>query len=265
MTEPTVSPLVVNLVVGFAAALIGMAKGGIGNALGGLATPILTLVLPPPIAIGLSLPLLLTGDIFATLSHFGKWDGRRVLYTIPGTFIGVVGGSFLLSRLISTPTVIEKLIGGFSLAFCIYKLSETRIRTWLRREVQEQRSTGEGAFSEGRLLTPGFSFLTGLVSTLANAGGPVFAVYLLLLNLQPSTFVATQALYFAILNVMKIPTFLQAGILRTTEIVQFAWAVPILFIAVRIGAWAEHRVNKQTFERLTIAALAIVAVFLLLK
>ncbi len=44
---------------------IGLSKGGLGSGLAGLVTPMMALVMPVSHALGMMLPVLIVGDIFA--------------------------------------------------------------------------------------------------------------------------------------------------------------------------------------------------------
>ena len=48
------NPVIFYLVVGLAAFLVGLAKGGLGGLLGSMATPLVALVVPAEVAIGLT-------------------------------------------------------------------------------------------------------------------------------------------------------------------------------------------------------------------
>ena len=85
--------------------LIGLSKGGLGGAIGALVTPLLALVMPVPIALGLALPMLLIGDCFALYAHWDGWDKRIVWAILPSTVVGVVIAGLLLDVL--TPALLH--------------------------------------------------------------------------------------------------------------------------------------------------------------
>ena len=58
----------------------------------------------------------------------------------------------------------------------------------------------------------------GASSTLAHAAGPIIVMYLLPLKLERKLFVATCALYFFILNSLKMPFYYQAGLFEKAEL-----------------------------------------------
>ena len=98
MPELNHSPVFVVIVVAFLGFMIGLAKGGF-NALGTLLTPILSLVVPVSLAVGVLLPMLIVGDAFAIYSYWREWDGRLVRWALPAGIIGALAGTFLLTSL----------------------------------------------------------------------------------------------------------------------------------------------------------------------
>ena len=73
MTLPEV-PLAFYPVAVVAILLTGISKGGFGAAAGGLAVPILSLVVAPPEAAGIMLPILCAMDIFSVYAWRGRWS-----------------------------------------------------------------------------------------------------------------------------------------------------------------------------------------------
>ncbi len=71
------SPLAVAIIIACLGLMIGLAKGGF-NALGSLLTPILSLVLPVSLAVGVLLPMLMVGDAFAIYVYWREWDVKLV-------------------------------------------------------------------------------------------------------------------------------------------------------------------------------------------
>jgi hypothetical protein len=83
-------------------------------------------------------------------------------------------------------------------------------------------------------------------------------------NLQPRAFIATTAIFFLILNYIKLPFYLYAGL--------FDWdllrrALPLLVLAP-LGVWIGKafvlRVNKEVYERVILLFLVISALLVLL-
>ncbi|MCB0226696.1 MAG: sulfite exporter TauE/SafE family protein, partial [Anaerolineae bacterium] len=104
-----------------------------------------------------------------------------------------------------------------------------------------------------------------ITSTLAHTGGPPIAIYLLMQNISPRVFVATSALFFAILNWLKVPSYYYLGLFDFNLLWQVAWLLPLLPLSVWIGKLLATKVNKVLFDRIIIGLLALTALFLLFE
>jgi uncharacterized membrane protein YfcA len=247
MNEPQV------VFFGMAAAvivLIGLSKGGLGAGLGALATPLMALVMAPEQAIGLILPLLMITDIFAVTVHWGRWDRRLVLLLLPGSVVGVTLGTFLITHVSST--TLRHGLGIIVLLFVVYKLFEKRILGSLTYHAQNWHGVLSGT-------------VAGFSSSMAHTGGPPITIYLLMQDLTPRGFIATSALYFMILNWIKVPYYAYAHLFHLEQLFQILWLLPLIPVAVWIGKWVVVRVDKLLFERIIIVLLAISALLLFLE
>ncbi len=232
--------------------LVGVSKGGLGGALGALVTPMLALVLPAPVAIGLTLPMFMIGDIFAVGIRWGTWDRKLIWAVLPGTLAGVILGSLVLGRL--SATTLGHALGFAAILYSVYRIWE-RGRQRPETVVNIVQPWQSAAFGAG----------TGFASTVANVGGPVFTVYLLMLRLTPDVFVGTSALYFALLNLMKLPSYAAANILQPETLVLIAWAIPIIPFGVWSGKILDRYLDMKTFELLILIFLILTGILLMLR
>ncbi|MCB0214347.1 MAG: sulfite exporter TauE/SafE family protein [Anaerolineae bacterium] len=229
--------------------IIGLGKGGLGGTLGVLATPLMSLVMPADHVIGLLLPILIIADIFTVYAHWMHWDTKLVLLLIPGAVIGMLMASFFIAGI--SPEMLRRGIGVIVLLFVIYKLLEQRI---LSAYYKPRGWHGLVAGTVG-----------GITSTLAHTGGPPIAIYLLMQNISPRVFVATSALFFAILNWIKVPSYYYLGLFDFNLLWQIAWLLPLLPLSVWLGKLLATKVNKDLFDRIIIGLLALTALFLLFE
>lgn len=254
----TAENLLLTIVIGVAAVLIGLSKGGLGGTIVVIITPVLALVLPPKDAkdaVGLSLPLLLLGDAFAVTMFWKKWDWPLIRRLLPGLIAGIVVGSILLPLL--SPQAVRISIAVMVLVFCGYKLFEPRLRKVLEtRKTDTDKSAWWNA--------PLFAGTSGVASTVANAGGPIISVYFLMERLTPLPYIGTSALYFALANTLKIPGLINAGVLRMDMMLRVAWAAPLVPVGVWLGKVIVNYVSAQSFEKMIIALLFVAAIVLLL-
>ncbi len=238
------------LITGLVLILIGLSKGGLGGAAGGIATPLMALVLPPQQAIGLLLPLLMITDVFAVAAHWRRWDMRMIWLLVPASLIGITLGTALIASISGDTLRIGLAI--FVLLFVLYKLSEKRIQQSMTYQPRNWHGMVAGA-------------VAGFTSTLAHTGGPPIAIYLLLQEMSPRAFVATTAFYFFLLNWLKVPYYLYAGILHVEQLLEMLWLLPLIPVGVLLGRWLSVRINKATFDRVILVLLVISALLLIFR
>src|SRR3990172_2269033 len=244
----TVDPLVFFIMVGVGAFMIGLAKGGLGGTLGALATPMMALVMPADQVIGLVLPILMLADVFAVALHWGRWNMKMVWLLIPGAVAGVTIGTLFITN---APTrVLQVGLGVIILLFAVYKFFERRILGSLKYEGRDWHGLVAGT-------------VTGFSSALAHTGGPPVSIYLLMQEVTPRIFIATSALFFLILNWIKVPYYIYARLFDLPRLWQIAWLMPLVPLGVWAGRWAGDRFDKQTFEWVIVFLLVVTALMLI--
>ena len=239
---------IVLITAGVSTFLIGLSKGGLGGMAGPLITALMALVIPADQVLGLVLPLLIAGDIFAVSAHWKNWERRLVLLLIPGAVVGVTAATFFLTRV--SAEVLQRALAIIILIFIVIKLIESALSSSKIRGAGGWIGTIAGA-------------VAGFTSTLAHAGGPPVTIYLLTQNLKPTTFVATSALFFMALNWIKVPYYLYAKLFDIDLIIRFLWLLPLLPAGVWTGKLLVQRVGRRPFE-IAIYILLTVSAFLLL-
>ena len=232
------SPVYVAGVIAFLGLMIGFAKGGFGG-LGALLTPILALVLPVASAVGVLLPMLMVGDVFAVYMYWKEWDLELVKRMLPAGVVGALAGTFLLSAV--SPDGLRILLGVFVLITVAYKFLSDRIQA-IRYEPRPWHAPAAG-------------MLSGVASGMFNSGGPPFSSYLLLQKLQARPFIATSALFFALLNLLKVPGFLYTGILNVSLLLSLWWVFPFIPVGIWVARMTLTRISPSAFEWIIVALL----------
>jgi hypothetical protein len=226
---------IVIAILGF---MIGFAKGGFGG-LGALLTPILALVLPVALAVGVLLPMLMVGDAFALYMYWKEWDLDLVKRMLPAGIVGALVGTVLLSSI--PPNGLRIVLGVFVLVVVAYKLLSDRIQA-IRYAPRPWHAPAAG-------------LLAGVASGMFNSGGPAFSSYLLLQKLKARPFIATSAIFFALLNVIKVPGFLYTGVLNVPLLLSLWWVFPFIPVGIWVARLMLTRVSPLAFEWIIIALL----------
>jgi uncharacterized protein len=248
VSELNHDPIFVAVVIALLGFLIGVTKGGF-NTVGALLTPVLSLVLPVSTAVGVLLPMLIVGDAFAVYAFWKEWDAPLVWRMLPMGVVGALIGTYLLTAL--SPNALRVALAIFVLLLVGYKLMSDRIR--------------QLAYQPHRWHAPVIGTITGVASGMFNNGGPPFNSYLLLQQLPPRRFIGTTALFFALLNLIKVPGFLYTGVLNVQLLLSLWWVFLFIPLGIWAARWLVTRINQQAFEWIIIVLLIASSVILFLQ
>ncbi len=236
------------LTLGGAALLIGLSKGGIG---GPLPTMLATLMISQRVsvatAVALAVPMLMVGDAFALYSYWGTWDRRHSWALIPGGAVGVAIGLFLLRGLPD-----RSLRVGLGVAGLI--VTGYKIFSHWRGPEHHQHREWHGPLA---------GLLSGAASAMLNAGGPPITSYLLLQPITPTVFMGTNTLFFAVINLLKLPGSLAAGVVAPAALVWSLAFCPLVAIGVYLGRFFIARIEPRVFDHIMTAVLVIACVWLI--
>lgn len=219
-------------VVGF---LVGLSKSGFLASLGGIGVPLLTLLLSPRDAAGALLPVLLVMDAFALIVYRRQVDWRILGMLVPGALVGTAV-AWSMSSIISDAAV-RLLIGIISVVFVM--------DAWfpLRKKLADvQPSRGWGAF---------WGAISGFTSFVSHTGAPPIQIYMVPLKLSPALFAGTFAVFFAIVNAVKIPPYIMLGQLNTDNLMLSALMLPLACVGMALGVFLVRRIKAGLFYTIT--------------
>ncbi|ROS01925.1 hypothetical protein EDC56_2374 [Sinobacterium caligoides] len=213
--------------------IFGMAKGGFGGGISVIAVPLLAMATDPVTAAAILLPLLVAMDIVALWSFRGQFSRTNLRILLPGAIVGVVIGSFGFHYL--SEAAIRLLIGVISLGFCA--------NYYLARAATEQRSPSA--------LRGGFwGMVAGFTSFGIHAGAPPVSIYLLPLQLEKRRLMGTMAIFFAVVNFVKLIPYTWLGEFSSTNLWTSLVLLPLAPLGVRLGYYLLHKVDEQWVYRL---------------
>jgi uncharacterized membrane protein YfcA len=101
---------------------------------------------------------------------------------------------------------------------------------------------------------------------LANAAGPVMALYLLAIALPKLEFVGTSAWFFLVINLFKVPFSAQLGLIHAQTLLFNAVLIPAIVLGLVGGRWLVTRIPQKLFDALLllfvgVAALRMIGLF----
>jgi uncharacterized membrane protein YfcA len=218
-----------------AAAIVGVSKSGIGG-LGILSVVLFAQILPAKQATGAVLPLLCFGDVVGAYYYRKHASWRHLWKLFPWTAAGVVAGWFALGRI--DDHAARVLIGIIILSMAAMHLIRRRL--------------GGHEAEHGVWFAPVIGVLAGFTTLVANAAGPLMAIYMLAMRLPKMDYVGTGAVFFLALNFFKVPFMLQLGLI-TAESFTLNLVLAPLVVA---GAWFGRRlvlaIDQRLFENIAL-------------
>ncbi len=228
--------------------LIGLSKAGFATGLGMLTTPLLATAVTPRLAIGIILPLLCFADFFTFSVFWKKWNFTLIRFPLVGSLFGIALGMACVSLL--SEHLLKTFIGATALVLTILLMIRN---IWYPTKIY-QPSVWEAIF---------VGLAAGFASTLAHGAGPIMAIYFMAQKTDKKIFVATNAVFFTILNVLKLPPYIYSGLI-TLDTLKMDTRY-LIFIPVGVGAgWLANRALPQkAFEYLVYVLLFVTSLQLL--
>ncbi|WMT86330.1 sulfite exporter TauE/SafE family protein [Pelagibacterium sp. 26DY04] len=228
MSDPTFF-----LVAALAVFLVGLSKSGLVASLGVVGVPLLTLVIPARDAAGMMLPLLIVMDMIALIAYRREVNWRIFWILLPGALVGTVI-AFSLSAVVSE-AMVRLAIGIITLLFVL--------DAWL-----PLRKKLEG-LPPSRFWGTFWGSVAGFTSFVSHTGGPPVQIYMLPLRLTPALFAGTNAVFFAVVNAVKIPPYLVLGQLSWANMQAALYLVPVAIAGMLVGVFVVRRIDPAIFYR----------------
>jgi len=215
--------------------LVGLAKGGLSG-MGALGMPLLALAMDPVQAAGILLPILIAQDVIGVAAFRKTWDGRILAVMLPSAAIGVILGWWFAASVSSNAVLIA--VGAISLLFGLYRL-------WIERGGRIAAPSNSPAWV-GTL----FGIATGFTSQIAHAGGPPFQMWVMPRRLQRDILIGTTAIFFAVLNWIKVPAYLALGQFTRDNALTTLVLLPFALLGSLAGVYLVRRIAMDRFYTL---------------
>jgi uncharacterized protein len=230
--------------------MVGVSKAGI-TGLSILSVALFTHVFPSSKqASGLVLPLLIFGDVVAVLAYRAHTQWRYLWKLMPWTASGVVLGYFALGHVSDKTT--RTMIGVIIVSLCV-------LGYWRRYLTVQTEATEPKHWS----VAAAIGIVAGFITLIANAAGPLMAIYLIAMRLPKMQFVGTAAVFFMVLNLFKVPFMVNLGLITAKSFEFNLMLAPAVLLGAFAGRWLLIRINQQLFEKLVLGFSAIAGVLLI--
>lgn len=238
------------ILLGVGAALVGIGKTAIPGIVM-VSAGLFATVLPARESTAALLLLLLVGDVVAVTLYTRQADWRALARLLPSVVVGVAAGAAFLAW--ADNVIMERSIGAILLVLTVLTVALMG-RDPGRLEASVAKSPVAGAYGA----------LGGFTTMAANAGGPVVSLYFLASRFDVTRFLGTQAWFFFIVNLVKLPFSASIGLINA-EILQIALRLsPIVLACAFLGRLAAPHIPQRLFNGLVLLLTAAFAISLLI-
>lgn len=224
-----------------AALAVGMAKGGL-SMVGMISVPLMSLTMSPVVAAGIMLPVYIVSDIGGLMAFRRSFDRRILASLLPGAVAGI-GLGWATAHLVDDSAVML-IVGLIGTVFALNAI--------IRPRVAGPRSPSA---ARGSL----WGTIAGYTSFVSHSGAPPYQVYVQPMALPAQVYAGTTTVFFAVVNVVKLPPYWMLGQLGAANLKISA----VLMIPAVIGVWLGLRllriIPQAAFYRLITWALLIVS------
>jgi uncharacterized membrane protein YfcA len=198
---------------------------------------LLALVLPAKMSVGVLLPILISADIMAVAIYRRHAEWRYIFRLLPWMLVGIVIGYFVFSHV--NDAHVRLMIG-------VILLSMTGVhffRKWSRRNHE-----GEDQLPHHPVFIATTGIIGGFATMVANAAGPVAALYFIASGLPKYAYIGTSAWLFLLVNCIKVPFMIELGIMDVDSLKFSAGFMPYAIGAALIAPLIVKRINQKLFE-----------------
>lgn len=233
------------LTIIIAALIVGFSKTAIGGVTM-LVIPFLASVFGGKDSTGIMLPMLLVGDLFAIWYYRKSAEWKKVFLPLPWAILGIILG-VVVGNYISDKAFLALI--GIIILICLGIL------------VYTEKKGKNVKVPEKAWFYISVGVLSGFASMIGNAAGPIFGIYLLALGFKKNNYMGTNAWFFFIVNLIKLP--MQIFVWHNIGIRSVAIAavmLPIITLGAVLGFYILKKINEKIFRYIVITMTAIAAI-----
>jgi uncharacterized membrane protein YfcA len=222
--------------IALSAFLVGLGKGGLPG-VGNLTVVLAALVLPAKASVGILLPILISADIIAVLVYRRHTEWRYIRKLGPWVIIGIMIAYFVFSR-------VDDAQVRFLIGFILLSMTGLHFyRKWARRKL----STSD-TLPQHPTIIASAGMITGFATMVANAAGPVAALYFMASGLPKYAYIGTAAWFFLLVNLFKVPFMINLEIINFASMRFSASFMLFSVLGAVIAPVIVRHINQKAFE-----------------
>jgi uncharacterized protein len=236
------------ILLALCALFVGMSKVGIPG-ISMFYIPVLALIFGGKTSTGILLPMLMMADIFGVSYYYRHAEWKYLAKLLPWAFVGI-GIGLWVGRIINDEC--------FKNIIAVLVFAGVGIMLWRERQKRTDLFPHTWWFAAVMGVLGGFATMIG------NVAGPIFAIYMLAMNLPKNAFIGTGAWFFLIVNFFKFP--LQVWVwnnIGLKTIIMDLMMLPAIAAGAFLGIWIVRKIPDKTY-RIFIVIVTVLSAFLLL-
>lgn len=241
------------------AVFVGLAKAGIAG-VNGLFVGLFALVMPSVRqSSGVVLPLIIFGDWIAVAAYRRHLQWKHLGRLFPWAAGGVVLGYLALGHW--TDHMIRIVVGTIIVTLALMSY-------WRRLRARPPPADADEpprVHTMHWVQAASMGVLAGFATLVANAAGPLMAIYLVAMRLPKMEYVGTTAIFFALINLFKLPFMIDLGLVSLPSFKFDLMLLPAVMAGLVGGRWILMRINQRLFEELALALSALTGLALLVQ
>lgn len=236
------------LLLALCALFVGMSKVGIAG-ISMFYIPVLALIFGGKTSTGILLPMLMMADIFGVSYYHRHAEWKYLVKLLPWAFVGIGIGLW-----------VGKVVNDewFKNIIAILVFAGVGIMLWRERQKKND------FFPETWWFAAIMGVMGGFATMIGNVAGPIFAIYMLAMQLPKNAFIGTGAWFFLIVNFFKFP--LQVWVwnnIGLKTIIMDLMMLPAIAAGAFLGVWIVRKIPDKTY-RTFIVIVTVLSAFLLL-
>jgi uncharacterized membrane protein YfcA len=230
-----------------AAFFVGSGKGGMPM-IAMLSVPTMSLVMPPMLGAALLLPVYIISDVAGLWIYRKSYSLRNLIILAPAAAVGIGIGWLLAGQ--TDDNVVRIIVGCVGLTFLAMRQYGRLSGTMIARTAD---------------LLPGLFWgaVSGFTSFVSHAGGPAFQLYVLPQKLSKLEFAGTSTILFATINLMKVPPYLELGLIEFENMTKVTILAPVAILGAIFGYKVLTLIRQRMFFIIVEVALFVISINLI--
>jgi uncharacterized protein len=223
---------IISMIVGI---LIGIAKTAIAT-LGIFNITLLMQVFPAKESVGIMLPMLIAGDLFAVIYYRRSVVWKHLFSLVPWVLVGLIAGFVVLWKVNSQQLTL--LLGILILILIILQIC---------KDVVHSKITN---LLDSRWFTYSMGILAGFATMIGNVSGVIMSIYLIARKLPKKEFIGTGAWFYLFVNIIKIPFYIGLGMITSESFLFNLAIIPFIILGAYIGIIVIKHIRQNWLQKI---------------